>query len=216
MSARLVFRWIVFMLAAFYAVRMIAVGPYDGFGGPFRYLTVWALLLSFFCASRMIAREEGRTERRFDAVVSATAVVNGMVVFLYWRLYFDDPTSVTRDGELGRWWLEYYLHALGPALQWLDAFLIHRSFRRPLWAAAVLTGIVAGFVAWSELVVAPLNASPAGEVTSGLPYRFLNNMEPGERAVFYATNLGMALGLLAVMCAVAWVIRRGLPRPAGP
>ena len=216
MSARLVFRWVVFLLAAFYAVRAVIVGPYDGAGGPFRYLTIWALFLSFFCASRMIALEEGRSTRRWEGLVAATAVINGMVVFLYWRLYFADPTSVTRDGELGRWWLEYYLHGLGPALQWIDALFVHRGFRRPGVAALTVSGVVGAFVLWSELVVGPLNDSPRGTVTSGLPYPFLNDMELSERLVFYASNLAVALALLAVLTGLAWVIRRAVPRPAVP
>jgi len=208
------YRWCVFLLAAGYCLRMSLFGDYDGVGGPFRYLTIWALFASFFAASRMVAREEHRTERRWDGFVGMAAVLNAMVVFLYWRLYFGDPTSVTDDGTLGAWWLEGYLHALGPLLQWIDALFIHRGFRRPLASVAWIAGIVGLFFAWIELVVAPLNDAPMGRVTSGLPYRFLNDMAPGERAVFYATNVGLALGVLAAFTAAAWVIRRRFPRPA--
>jgi len=76
----LIYRWIVFLLAAGYCLRMVLFSEYVQFAGPFRYLTVWALFLSFFCASRMIALEEGRITHRFDAIVSMTSVVNAMVV----------------------------------------------------------------------------------------------------------------------------------------
>lgn len=214
-SGRLIFRWIVFLLAGGYCIRQILYGGYDEFGGPFRFLTNWALFCSFFAASRMIAREEGRTDRRWDGFVGMTAVLNVMVVFLYWRLYFADPTSVTRDGTLAQWWLEGYLHALGPALQWIDAVFIHRGFRRPLASASWLFGGVGAYFAWIELAVAPLSATPIGTVTSGLPYRFLNDLEPAERAAFYGTNVGVALAVLALFTALAWVIRRALPRPEG-
>ncbi|MDG1116229.1 MAG: hypothetical protein P8N72_03760 [Flavimaricola sp.] len=212
----LVFRWIVFLLAAGYSLRMIVFGGYDGFGGPFRFLTVWALFASFFAASRMIALEEGRSTCRWDGFVGMTAVINLMVVFLYWRLYFGDPTSVTKDGELGEWWLEYYLHALGPLLQWIDALFFHRSFRRPLASVGWIVGLVAVYFAWIELAVAPLNDSPQGSVTSGLPYRFLNSMDWPERAQFYITNVGVGLGVLAAFCVLAWVIRRLVPRREVP
>ncbi|MEM9438273.1 MAG: hypothetical protein AAGA15_14640, partial [Pseudomonadota bacterium] len=61
----ILYRWIVFGAAAFYSIYMLASGPYDAAGGPFRYLTIWALLLSFFCASRVLAYSEKRSERRW-------------------------------------------------------------------------------------------------------------------------------------------------------
>ena len=204
----LIYRWIVFLLAAGYCLRTIFFAGYDGFGGPFRYLTIWALFLSFFCASRMLALSEGRSQRRWDAVVSATTVVNAMVVLLYWRLYFADPASVTRDGELGAFWLEIYLHGLGPALQAIDAVFVHRSFRQIWRALGVLFAIILTYVGWAELIVGPMNDSPVGSVTSGLPYPFLNSLEFSGRAVFYASNFGVAIVLLLVFAGLAFMARR--------
>lgn len=212
MNVRLIFRWAVFGLAAGYCIRMVFFGGYDEFGGPFRFLTVWALFCSFFAASRMIALEEGRSARRWDGFVGMVAVLNVMVVFLYWRLFFADPASVTRDGQLGAWWLEGYLHALGPVLQWIDALFVHRAFRRPLASAGWLVGVCAVYFTWIEAVVRPRADAPVGVVTNGLPYPFLNDLEPAGRAVFYATNAGLALGVLVVFCGVGWAIARALPR----
>lgn len=213
MNGILIYRWIVFLLAAGYCLRMVFFSVYDGFGGPFRFLTVWALFASFFCASRMIALMEGRTERRWDGVVAMTSVLNAMVCILYWRLYFADPESVTRDGELGAFYLEVYLHALGPLLQWIDATFIHRSFRKVGAALGCLVGIIATYVAWIELVVQPLSNTPTGSVTSGLSYPFLNDLEFPQRAIFYGTNLAVAAVLLLVFAGIAWVVRRWLPAP---
>jgi len=213
MSGVLIYRWIVFLLAAGYCLRMIIFSDYEGFSGPFRFLTIWALFASFFCASRMIARMEGRTERRWDGMVAMTSVLNVMVVMLFWRMYIADPSSVTRDGELGAFWLEAYLHALGPLLQWIDALFIHRSFRR-IWAAlGCLCATIAAYVAWIEFVVQPLSTYPAGTVTSGLPYRFLNNLELSGRLNFYAMNLAVGVVVLLIFACVAWLIRRYLPAP---
>ncbi|MGR3491208.1 MAG: hypothetical protein ACU0DW_04050 [Shimia sp.] len=199
-------RWIVFALAAFYAVYMIVMSPYLGnAGGPFRYLTIWALLLNFFAASRNLAFTEYRTERRYEGLIPAICVINAMVVLLYWRLYFADPTSVTRGGELGIWWQELYLHALGPALLWIDALLVNRAFRRPVASLAWLVGIIGAYVAWIELFVGPFNAQPIGSVTSGLPYPFLNDLTLDGRAVFYGTNIAVAVVLLALFFAVKWL-----------
>lgn len=213
MRMLLIFRWVTFLLAAGYCVRMVLWSDYEQIGGPFRFLTIWALFLSFFCVSRMIARMEGRSDRRWDALVAATAVINTMVVILYWRLYFADPSSVTRDGTLSSWWLEGYLHGIGPALQVTDAVFLHRAFRRPHLGAGVLLGIIALYVAWAELVLRPFNDAPIGTVTSGLPYPFLNSLEFSDRSVFYATNVGVGLVVLMLYAAVSLGWSRFVPAP---
>ncbi|MEX0371350.1 MAG: hypothetical protein AB3N09_12020, partial [Tateyamaria sp.] len=111
----LIYRWIVFLLAAGYCLYQVAAGQWSGPGGPFRYLTIWALFLSFYAASRMLALTEHRITRKHEVTAMCAAVLNVMVVFLYWRLYFTDPALVNGNGAIV-WWLEYYLHALGPAL----------------------------------------------------------------------------------------------------
>ena len=208
LRAIFVYRWIVFLLAAGYVLRTLIFGDYSGFGGPFRYLTVWALGASFFSASRMMAIEEERSENRWDGFVSMTAVINTMTVFLYWRLFFADPSSVTQDGSLSAWHLELYMHGLGPLLQLIDALFIHRSFRRLGFAIAWLIGVIGAYALWVEFLVAPNTDAPVGAVTSGLPYPFLNNLEGSERAVFYGANLVMALALLAIFAGISWIIRR--------
>lgn len=216
MRAVVIFRWIVFLLAAGYCLRTIFFGGWEHFGGPFRFLTIWALFASFFCASRMMALVEGRSTRRWDGFVSMTAVLNAMVVFLYWRLFLADPASVTSDGELGQLYLELYLHALGPLLQWIDAVFIHRAFRRPGRAIMWLFGVIAAYLVWAELVLQPLNISPTGTVTSGLPYPFLNNQLPMERVMTYGTYFVAALVLLGVFTAVCRMVSRLFPAPAMP
>jgi hypothetical protein len=213
LSPVLIYRWIVFLLAAGYCLRTMIFGGWDAFAGPFRFLTIWALFFSFFAASRMMAIMERRSERRWDGLVCMTAVINTMVVFLYWRLYFADPTSVTSDGQLAALHLEIYLHLIGPLLQVLDTIFIHKSYRRLGPAFIWLVGVIGGYVLWAELVVQPMNNSPMGSVTSGLPYPFLNNLELPERMVFYASNLAIGIVLLLGYASIAWLVRRRFPAP---
>lgn len=215
-NPRLIFRWTAFLLAGGYCIRMLIYGDWDQFAGPFRFLTVWALFFSFFAFSRMMAIEEGRSENRWDGFVSMTAVIGTMVVFLYWRLYFADPTSVTRDGELAAWHLEIYLHLIGPLLLVIDTIFIHRSYRSLGAGLAWLIGVIFTYVLWAELVVQRLSTTPAGSVTSGLPYRFLNNLDLPDRAVFYATNLAVGVVLLLIYASIAWAFRRRFPAPVAP
>ena len=203
----LTYRWIVFLLAAGYCGYQIMFGNWTGPGGPFRYLTIWALFLSCYSASRMLALSGGQSTRTHEVTATCAAVLNVMVVFLYWRLYFIDPALVNNGGQIV-WWLEYYLHGLGPALQIIDALFIGAVFHR-VWRAIIpLILIIAAYVAWAELFVQRFNDSPLGSVTSGLPYPFLNNMELAERSVFYAVNAGTAMGLLVVFGVVGAVLYR--------
>lgn len=207
-TARRTFRWIVFLLAAFYCLRMLIFGGWEEFGGPFRFLTIWALFCSFFAASRMMALEEQRSDRRWDGFVAMTAVINTMVVFLYWRLFLADPSSVTRDGELNEFYLELYLHGLGPALQVIDSLFVHKSHRRLGAGVTWLFSVISLYILWTEQIVQRFNDSPLGTVTSGLPYPFLNDLELPGRMVFYASNLGIGVVLLLFYAGVAWLIRR--------
>lgn len=208
------FRIFVFLAALFYLI-VVSVTPasngdpaWQGPGGPLRYLTIWALVGSSFIAFRVLLISLGRSDKRFDALVAAFAVVNAMVVFLYWRLFFADPNNVRQDGELGVWWREYYLHGLGPLLMWIDAFFLNRAFVHVKSAFVWLIGIVLVYIAWAELFVGPLNDEPIGRVTSGLHYPFLNNLEFAGRAEFYGTNLIVAAVLLGVFAAFARGVRR--------
>ncbi len=203
------YRWAVFLLAGFYVIWMLVLdADYSAPGGPFRFLTIWALLLSFLCASRMMAIVEGRSENDWPALVAVTAVLNFMVVFLYWRLYLANPDSVTGSAGPPEPWIQYYIHALGPALQWGDMLFIHRNVRQFRIALAALLGIVVAYVLWAELVVQPLNDVPKGSVTSGLPYPFLNSLEPAGRAIFYAQTALSAVVVLLVVFALSRLLRR--------
>ncbi|KNG93545.1 hypothetical protein [Pseudaestuariivita atlantica] len=203
------YRWAVFLLAAGYTVYNILFNEWTGPGGPFRYLTIWALVLSFYAASRMLARSEKRIERKHEVTAMVAAVLNGMVALLYWRLFLIDPSLVNGGNEI-IWWQEYYLHGLGPALQIIDALFIGRVFRR-IWRAVLpLVAVIGAYILWSELFVQRFNDSPTGSVTSGLPYPFMNSMELAERGMFYGSNMVVALLMLAGFAAVGWVIRRFL------
>lgn len=212
----LIYRWAVFLLAGGYAVYMLWTADYSKAGGPFRFLTFWALLASFYCASRMIAQMEGRARLGHDATVSVTAVMNAMVVLLYWRLFFTDPALVRGGNNPPVPLVEYYIHLVGPILQWIDALFLRRAFRKPMRSALALAGVVAGYACVTEFVLAPLSSSPVGTVTTGLSYPFLNDMEPLSRVIYYGANYGVALVFLALFSGVGWLILRGLPRQAVP
>jgi hypothetical protein len=189
------YRWLVFLLAAGYCFYRLVDGSWTEPGGPFRFLTIWALFMSFFSASRMLVLSCQKITHQHEITAICTSVINVMVVYLYWKLYFTDPALVNGDGPIV-WHQEYYLHAVGPALQIFDALFIGRVYKRVWRAALPLLGIILVYVAWAELFVQRFNTTPVGSVTSGLPYPFLNSMELSGRAAFYGANIGMAMAIL--------------------
>ncbi len=206
----LVYRWIVFLMAGGYCLYQVVFGDYSNAFGPFRFLTIWALFLSFYSASRMLALSEQRITRRHEVTAMCASVLNVMVVYLYWQLYFTDPSFVN-GGRAPVWHQEYYLHLLGPLLQICDALFIGRVFRRVWRGVLPLVAVIGAYVAWSELVLQNLSEKPLGKVTSGLPYPFLNDLDWLGRMTFYGANAGVAIGLLAVFGVVGLLLYRSLP-----
>lgn len=203
------FRVAVFALTVFFFIEGFFHLEAHTIGWQFRFLTIWGLVLSMVSAWLMLRRSRGLTDKRFDQFASATAVMNIMVVFLYWRIYLNDPSAFYEDGvRTISLWREYYLHGLGPILQWIDVFFILRGFRRPVQTGGLVAGIAAVYFIWIELIVAPLNSEPAGTISQGLPYRFLNNLELSERVTFYLTNMGLSIVLVFICAGIAFAIRR--------
>lgn len=205
----LIYRCVVLALVLGYWIYQFnqMLDPTKGFGWQFRYLTIWALTASLLSALAVLRLSLGRTDHRPETLAGVAAVMNGMVVYLYWRLFLADPANVN-DGAPILWWQEYYLHGLGPLLQWIDAFVILGVFRRPWPVVVALFLVVLAYVGWAELVVQATNARPVGNVTSGLPYPFLNNLEFGGRARFYVTSFAMALVIVVVGWGVSRFVRR--------
>jgi hypothetical protein len=126
---------------------------------------------------------------------------------MYWKLWFIDPALVNSGGPIV-WYQEYYLHALGPFLMATDAFFILGVFRQIARTLGVIMAIFLGYIRWVEILVRPFNSSPMGQVTSGLPYPFLNDMAIDNRLVFYATTIGTALVFMLIGWGFSWVLRR--------
>ena len=76
------------------------------FGMQFRYLTIWGLSFAVI-AHYLLWRDRSKGHRpSYPAFITGTAVLNIMVVFLYWRLYFIDPKLVNGDNT-PVWFQEY-------------------------------------------------------------------------------------------------------------
>ncbi|MEM9716419.1 MAG: hypothetical protein AAF826_07870 [Pseudomonadota bacterium] len=201
-----VFRIGVVALGLFYFFLPLFDGSGNFFTRP-KALTIWGFHASFAVGLLMLARSYGLTDRRWDGFVGMTIVLNLLVVFLYWRLYFEDPMLVNADGP-NVWWREYYFHLLVQILMWIDAFFLFGAWRK-IWSGLLwLVAVIIAYCSVLELWVQPRNDFPAGSVTNGLTYPFLNDMELIERIMFYGTTAISAFIFAAVTIALAWALRR--------
>lgn len=190
------YRLLCLILSVGYFLYQFTQANYDNFGIQFRYLTIWGLTCAMVATLLLYKRKRQGLLESYLPFVSATAVLNAMVVFLYWKLYFIDPSLVNYSGSIV-WFQEYYLHILGPALIILDALLFNNSFTQVKKGTVAILGICLLYIFWSEVVTGPQNITPKGTVTNGLLYPFLNNMTFSERVNFYATTIITGLGFYA-------------------
>lgn len=205
------YRWMTLLLAAGFLLYQVMAADYSQFGGRFRFLTNWALVLSCASALAMLCVSLQATARAWTRLATTAAVMNVMVTALYWRLVLIDPYLVNAGEEVPPM-LDYYLHGVGPALQILDALFIGRVFRRAHRAVPWLLAVILGYVLWAEYVLRSLNDSPAGREATGLPYPYLNEMAADARMAHYMVNAGAALAVLGALTAIGWAIRQAFPR----
>lgn len=212
-----IYRAFTFAITAFYFCFLFTTANLDTFGWQFRFLTVWGLTASMISAWFMLRLSMGWSMARHEIWASVTVVLNATVVLMYWKIYFTDPALFYGDaGGPDVLHQEYFLHALGPALQMFDAFFLLGAFRRVKATALCVLALPVIYILWAEMIVQPLNDVPVGSVTTGLPYLFLNNMAPDARMGFYATTVGTMLVLFAVGVGLAWVLRWLTSRSAAP
>ena len=119
----LYYRFLCLILAFGYWLYQFTVANYDYFGIQFRFLTIWGLSASLASIILLFINSLKGREEKFFAIVSATAVLNAMVIFLYWKLYLIDPSLVNYSGSI-TWFQEYYLHLVGPILLIVIHFLL--------------------------------------------------------------------------------------------
>ena len=202
-SYTLRYRLVCLILAVGYFLYQFTEANYSNFGIQFRYLTIWGLTTAMVATWLLYNSKRKGLPESYLPFVSSTAVLNAMVVFLYWKLYFIDPNLINYSGSIV-WFQEYYLHILGPALIILDALLLNNSFTQVKKGVLMILAICLLYILWSEAVTGPLNDTPEGSMINGLPYPFLNNMSFSDRVSFYATTIVTGLGFYAA----GWILAK--------
>jgi hypothetical protein len=197
---------IMFILALGFFLYQFVNTNYDRFGIHFRFLTFWALTGALVISGLLLIKRVRGTLENYHALSSTVAVLNAVVVFLYWKMFFIDPSLV--NIEPLPWYQEYYLHIVGPSLIIIDALIINKSFTRHKQALSGIVLICVIYILWIEYVVSPLNLSPVGEITRGLPYPFLNNLSSMQRSMFYGSTILTAISFYMVGWFIAFIYTR--------
>ncbi|MDA8647603.1 androgen-induced gene 1 family protein [Rhodobacteraceae bacterium] len=153
----LLYRLVCLILSVGYFLYQFTEANYNNFGIQFRYLTIWGLTTAMVATLLLYKSKHRGLPESYLPFVSATAVLNAMVVFLYWKLYFIDPSLVNYSGSIV-WFQECYLHILGPALIILDALLFNNSFTELKKGVLTILAICLLYILWSESFKGPLNA----------------------------------------------------------
>lgn len=198
------YRWLVFLLALGYSLYLFLVTDHSLFGWQFRYLTIWALTTNLLVAGQMLRLSLGRTKNDWNSFVSMGIVLNVIVVVNYWKLFLTDPTALNSDGNGLIWYMEYYLHLIGPILMVFDAYVFIGAFRNVRRVCLYSVILCLAYPAWAEFLVAPMNSRPNGSVTNGLPYPFLNDLQIPQRLTFYGTIMASNF----VFIGIGWGIAR--------
>lgn len=201
------YRLVVFLLALGYSLYLFAATDRSAFGWQFRYLTIWGLTANLIVAGQMLRLSLRKTHNDWNSFVSMAVVLNVVVVVNYWKLFFTDPKALDPNGNGLVWYMEYYLHLMGPVLMVTDAFFIQGAFRNVKRVCLYAIGLGVAYPVWVEFLVAPLNSTPAGTVTSGLPYPFLNNMQIPQRLAFYGTIMATNFVFIGIGWGVARFLR---------
>tara|TARA_B000000475_G_scaffold186769_1_gene150646 strand:- start:31 stop:699 length:669 start_codon:yes stop_codon:yes gene_type:complete len=190
------YRALVFILALSYWLYQFDGIFTDPFGWQFRYLTIWSLTTSLFVAGQLLSFSCGFSDKSWNTLTSVATVISMVVVIQYWRLYFIDPLLVG-SGEIP-WHQQYYLHLVGPALLWIDAFFILGAFQKLKKILFFISVFSVSYPIWMEIILRPINSIPIGTITNGLPYPFLNDMLIINRIIFYTVSIMLNFLLIFV------------------
>ena len=197
------YRFVCLLFSTGYFIYQFTVANYGNFGIHFRYLTIWGLTGALIVTFLLYTSKRNKEPERYFSLVSAVAVLNAMVVFLYWKLYFIDPSLVNYSGLIV-WYQEYYLHLVGPVLLIVDSLFFNGSFRQVHKGVLTTLVICLLYILWSEIITGPFNSTPEGSVSRGLPYPFLNNMHLQDRIAFYVTTIVTGLAFYLA----GWIITK--------
>ncbi len=156
------------------------------FGGVYRFYSDWGFTACLFSAFFIFF------PKRHELSLSIISSMASLYTVLFVILFFVDPGGILvapigmmSDGISTGAFITLTIHSVVPVLQVANTLFLANSFQRlrPIIYAMLLIEVI--YILWIELLVAPLNNSPIGSITTGLPYPLLNNLPLIERIEVY-------------------------------
>ncbi len=155
-----------------------------GFGKQYRYFTLWSLLANFMAVLFLNLSLRFTFFDQTKPFIAISSMMGLFTIILYWGLFFIDPNLVNYADERLDFFREIYLHFVGPALLFFDAFILKKAFTHFKKIIPYAFIINFGYFGWLELFVEPNSDFPVGKITAGLPYPFMNDMLLEHRLIF--------------------------------
>ena len=106
-------------------------------GGGLKYLTNWVLTLNFLVAIRAFVTELVDRFPGVNTLLSATMVMNIVVLVLYWGLQFLDQSLLnvsTDNWSLFYWVWDIYLHGGMAIILFVEGIFFNRPFSSRIWS----------------------------------------------------------------------------------
>ena len=145
----------------------------------------------------LFTSKRNREPEQYFPLVSAVTILNAIVVFLYLKLYFTVSKPVNCSRSIV-WYREYYLHLVGLVILIVDSLFFIVSFRQIHKCFLMSLRICLLHIFWSKILISPLNNTPQGSVSNGLPNPFLNDMHLQDSVELYLTTITTALAFYLV------------------
>lgn len=163
-----------------------------------RFLTIWALTFATIVHGYIGWQRINHRPISYKSIIQSAAIMNILVVFLYWRLYLINP-SLVNGNKTPSMLTEYYLHSTGPLLMVIEALFLSKAFinfGKDLISTLTTNGL---YIVWAELVLRPLQK---------LPYPFLAKMYGKDLRLFYIQVIAIALFFHIIMHSIAYWLNK--------
>ncbi len=172
------------------------------FGGAYRFWSDWGFAACVLSCYWMLSSTKRKKHAIGISVISAASV---SYAGLYWVFFLGAPGSGALPVSFEPV-TTAIIHSVVPLLQIINTIFFVNSFQRLKPIMYRILVLTIAYVIWLIVLVAPLNDTPSGTVTSGYPYPFLNNLSFIE----VLGSLIVGIVLLTMLCALLVAFLRRL------
>ena len=184
------FRIIAFGLTLYFFITNLILGNYvlnaGTWGGGFKFLTNWNLLLNFIIAGCALINERDSKFNSYYFLLAGSMVLNVLVFLLYWIIkLFGGFGAAESGGSIFTVLKDYYMHFGTSVFLFVEVLFYSKAFENLKIEYSVFSSVFIAYIVWIEFFVQIKNEVPCGSVSCGFPYLFLNDLDYIGRIIFY-------------------------------